>query len=149
MTADITAATHAYENLRNTFLPDSWLRLPNGREMLFAGIALHSETLDPLIIMVDIETAKWHAAAPGAVRVTQPHGSVPDIIAFCTLSPHRHKKGGVYTRLAEIERRDGDMTLYVSHSDGMWWVRPQAMFHDGRFAPASDAIPLSRQALEI
>lgn len=149
MTADFTAAKNAYDNLRDTFLPDTWLCLPNGRKMAFAGIALHSETLDPLVIMIEPNTGLWHAAAPGAVRDAACDASFPDILALCQPATYRHKKGGLYTRLTTICRRDGQLTLYVSNSDKIWWVRPSEMFEDGRFAPEPDFSPLSRDALDI
>ena len=60
----------------------------------------------------------------------------------------RHKKGGVYTRLARVRARDGDMTLYASHADGSFWLRPTSMFEDGRFEPA-DQVRLATAELDL
>lgn len=53
---------------------------------------------------------------------------------------HRHKKGGLYTVLhaeALHSETKEPMVVYVG-TDGQVWVRPKAMFEDGRFSPIGE-----------
>lgn len=142
MPLDYAAALRVHENLSDTFIPDAILTLPSGQRYVFAGVALHSETLDPMIVMVCPDTGTWHAAAPGAVRKTKETAQQP--IALPEFCVFQHKKGGYYTRICDISRRDDPLTLYIAHSDLVWWLRPKAMFDDGRFTADPTLPPISR-----
>lgn len=56
---------------------------------------------------------------------------------------YRHKKtGGVYRVIADPALMEADKTpvvVYQSEQDGQVWVRPAAMFHDGRFERIGEA----------
>lgn len=55
-----------------------------------------------------------------------------------TASPtHRHRKGGLYRLIARarIEATLEPCAVYVSVTDDLAWVRPEAEFEDGRFTP--------------
>jgi len=114
---------------------------PNGKEHAVIGAALHSETLECLLVIRNCETGAWSAVAPAAVKPTgDDEDLAPEDIRFDDLSSVRHRKGGVYTRLRRLTSKDGEMVLYVAHADGIWWLRPSAMFEDGRFESSSEAV---------
>lgn len=48
---------------------------------------------------------------------------------------YRHRKGGIYTTMgiAEHTETKEKMVVYERDSDGEMFVRPLAMFEDGRF----------------
>lgn len=53
----------------------------------------------------------------------------------------RHYKGGIYSILAVLGIMSPDpKVLYVSHADGLAWLRPWSEFGDGRFDPSSEAV---------
>lgn len=53
----------------------------------------------------------------------------------------RHYKGGVYSILAVLGIMSPDpKVLYVSHADGMAWLRPWSEFGDGRFDPSEETV---------
>ncbi len=49
---------------------------------------------------------------------------------------HRHKKGGLYRRIANavLEADRSDVVIY-DDPDGTIWVRARGEFEDGRFTP--------------
>lgn len=147
MPLDYPAALRVRNNLSDTFLVGNVAKTPGGEAFVCAGIALHSETLLSMIVMMDPDTGVWKLAAPGALRRTGEE--YPDPIPIPDLSVFQHKKGGIYTRVLDIAQRDDVLTLYVSHGDGTWWVRPKRMFDDGRFSPVADIAPMSRETLEL
>lgn len=116
---------------------------PNGKSHAVLGAALHSETLECLLVIRNCETGAWTAVAPGAVETTGDEDDLtPQDLGCDARSAVRHRKGGVYTRIANVRSKDGVMVLYSAHADGMWWLRPAAMFEDGRFE-ASDETALA------
>lgn len=143
MQTDYTAALRARTNLIDRFMPGTELRLPSGRVFTFLGVALHSETLAPYIVMTEAATGTRHAARPGAVRETGRIGNVPRLAG----DTWRHRKGSLYTRLGKVAMTDEAFTLYVAHSDLVWWLRPNAMFDDGRFTREAQTAPLGEDAL--
>lgn len=50
---------------------------------------------------------------------------------------HRHKRGGLYRLIARgrIEATLEPCAIYEGVGTGLVWVRPEAEFEDGRFAP--------------
>ena len=61
------------------------------------------------------------------------------LIGFGPSGPHthRHKKGGLYTKLMEAVHSETEEPMVVYQGeDGRTWVRPKAMFEEpGRFEP--------------
>jgi integrase len=61
------------------------------------------------------------------------------LIGFGPNGPHthRHKKGGLYTKLMEATHSETEEAMVVYQGDdGRTWVRPKAMFEEaGRFEP--------------
>ena len=65
---------------------------------------------------------------------------VPDadmMLPDTTHPTHRHRKGGLYRLIARarIEATLEPCAVYVSVTDDLAWVRPEAEFQDGRFTP--------------
>lgn len=63
---------------------------------------------------------------------------VPDQDMLLSDTPpptHRHRKGGIYRLIARgrIEATLEPCAIYVSVTDNLVWVRPEAEFEDGRF----------------
>lgn len=149
MPLDYTAARQRLENIRFRLSCGTSVKTPNGKIHLVAGVALHSETLECLLVIVDAETQSWTAIAPGAARIfDQSHPGAKGLFEAADKTVWCHKKGGVYTRVAQVRSKDGEMTAYASHEDGVWWLRPRQMFEDGRFKATAEE-PLSRDALEM
>jgi len=98
------------------------------------GPAIHSESLTVLLVLIDLQGG---LEAIPAERVAPRAGPAlgRDMRPFRRM-PFRHRKGGLYDRLAaRVDGPDGPLTLYVQSSGGPWWLRPSAMFEDGRFTP--------------
>lgn len=148
MPLDFNTASAQLENIRFRRPSGTTIALPGGRSRIVLGAALHSETLETLLVIVDPASGRLSAIAPGAAR--DPDDNLPSIDLYASLSPScwKHRKGGVYTRLAALQGREGEMVLYASHADGIFWVRPREMFEDGRFEPATET-PLDAAQLDL
>lgn len=150
MSLDFISAQRAVDNLRSQRAPGDPVALPGGRIFRFVSIALHSETLAPLAILVDPEDGTWIVAAPGAVRDSA-DADLPQpasLSEFVDGRVWRHRKGGVYTQIGTGRDKDGPVVIYAAHADRLWWVRPASMFSDGRFSAASEP-PLTSDELGL
>lgn len=148
MPLDFNKASAMLENIRYRRPSGSTIALPGGRSRIVLGAALHSETLETLIVVKDPATQALSAIAPGAARDAEDELPSGDLLAGLSLSVWRHRKGGVYTSLGSVNALEGGMILYASHADGKFWLRPRAMFEDGRFVPAQES-PLSPAELDL
>lgn len=143
MALNYEKATEAIENIRYTRRYASVAATPNGKLHFVLGPAMNSETLVAAVVLLDPRTTALIAVAPKAVSMASADLNLQiDPASLLQFKPVRHKKGGLYTKLANVRSRDGEEVLYVSHEDRMWWLRPLAMFEDGRFE-ASDHAPLT------
>ena len=145
MTQDFKAAQDALETLCVRFAPGTPATVPSGARHVALGVALHSETLERLIVLLRTD---------GTLLATRPEITSPSdagaadadiedrVAEALAPKPMRHKKGGLYTRLADLRAPDGACVLYKSHADGTLWVRPRDLFETpGRFTPAPDVAP--------
>ena len=129
--------------LRETFAVAQTLEHKGSEVGALLGFALNSETLDILAVT---ETRDLRLLATPADEISAPgHLNVGAMLAISrrTLSAWRHKSGGLYTRIGIADSAAGSLVLYVSHHDGLWWLRPRAMFMDGRFTPCPDLSPIA------
>jgi hypothetical protein len=117
----------------------------DGKSHIIAGVALHSETLAPTAVLLSSpDSQRWDIApaenlSSSLVRIIKDADTF-NIAGLFEMDVFRHVKGHVYTRLLRdiSGRGTGPMTLYIAHADGKMWLRPQAMFEDGRFTPANE-----------
>lgn len=153
MPLDFRSARLACLNLGSRLSPGALIALPNGRRYHVLVPALHSETLEPSLVILRADLpfrAEFGICAPGAARVIDIDADLP--ASFAPMrggAVFRHRKGGVYTRVGQTLTRDGEMTIYVSHADGTWWVRPREMFDDGRFIADPDHPGLNMDELGL
>lgn len=90
-------------------------------------LALHSETLAPFVI-IEVGNGTILAFPPDSVGVvpgTRPLRERP-------VSIWRHKKGGLYENLG-VTADETPFVLYRDLKTALCWIRPEPMFHDGRF----------------
>jgi hypothetical protein len=121
------------------------------------GAALHSEDLGVVDLFSSGDQTPWNAErATDADRQATPFGPEgdkpwrPDRFASSgrypldedlTLetfpaTPFVHKKGGAYQGVA-IAYLDHIPHAVYTDANGVWWIRPWAMFVDGRFTRAT------------
>ena len=148
MPLDFNTASAMLENIRFRRPNGSTIALPGGRLRLVLAAALHSETLETLLVVRDPATGRLSAIAPGAARDADEDLDRGDLLDGVPLSTWRHRKGGTYTSLGAVKGLEGDMILYAAHADGLFWLRPRAMFEDGRFEASSEA-PLSAAEMDL
>jgi len=107
------------------------------------GFAIDSETLQPQALM-EARDLQLRASPAVELEATDAVRSIgQDIFASSDLTVFKHRKGGVYTRAATFMRRGDPLVLYICHKDGLWWLRPEDMFYDGRFTKQDHITPLS------
>jgi hypothetical protein len=97
------------------------------------GFALDSETLQPQAL---IESPALHLRAyPATDIVCADDRRVASVNYYSNLASYmyQHRKGGIYTHAGFFKRQEEVLVLYISHKDGIAWLRPRAMFEDGRF----------------
>lgn len=107
------------------------------------GFALNSETLLPSAILQGSDGELQALPPTYLAPAVSPEASGNDAMPSFTQEVVRHKKGGLYTRVAIVSQGDALMIWYISHHDGAWWLREKSMFEDGRFAPEPDLKPVS------
>lgn len=148
MALDYQTARKQCISLQNRIGPGDIVLMPDGRECIVLRPALHSETLEPHLVLYDdsdpeAPAPEWFAAPAGSLKVPGDHVGVPHGVSrWIDGDVFRHRNGNSYTRLAQVRTKAGEMTLYAAHYDGCWWLRPRTMFEDGRFT-LTDQEPLS------
>lgn len=140
---DLHTARMACLNLSSRFPPGVLIALPGGRELHVLRPAIHSETLEPVLVLALRGAAggpELTLCAPGAARMEDEEADLPEALhRLLGRQVFRHRKGGTYTRIGQAVTRSGEMTVYAAHADGLWWVRPRVLFDDGRFQPVTEA----------
>jgi hypothetical protein len=120
------------------------------------GAALHSEDLGVVDLIANGAQTPWNAErATVQDRQATPFGPEGDapwrpdrflrsplypLVEDLTLetfpaTPFVHKKGGLYQGVA-IAYLDHTPHAVYTDANGVWWIRPWAMFADGRFTRA-------------
>ena len=144
MSYNFSIALDGLLNMRIKWEEGCVIELPNGAKRIVVGPALHSETLQCMLVVFDPQKQSFSSIVLSAAEKTDDQNEPPEIFNHL-YEPKcwHHKKGRIYTSILEAASKEGAMTLYVSHADNTWWIRPSAMFNDGRFTPNQDTNPLS------
>mgnify|MGYP006270296741 CR=1 FL=1 len=144
MTQAFRDALGALDILQGRFPLGGTAIVPSGARHTAIGPALHSETLECLIVvvrhdglLVATRPANTYPAGAGPTDATRAQDALAPGHAV------RHAKGGIYTRYGTVRTPEGPHVLYLCHAKGILWLRPKAHFETpGRFVDAPHDAPM-------